>query len=537
MSGRFCLLVLLAALVSLPADSIADETWRDALIEPASRLWAPLPDGIRIAVRPLDADESGLADALLQEVEDALMAALLATAPPSSEVVSRRDLPAAWEEAGSFGSRGPNILLAEAAVEALVVPRLTGRRDGVALSAVLLGLGDSAPGEVLAVMSPVDLPVDVARAGLTGAEAGARQLGVALAEGLRLSLDPSGALAVRVERRGRRSPAADWFAGLVEEHLVRRLATPPPYVSRPLRDLGKAPAGGKVLLDLELWDQRRRVDIQARAVIGTVEARGTARIDPASIPAAFLPLTRDGGRVDAGRYRAVGSFAPIGRTDPREIRFAARVLARAALVDDALANGSGRGDGREGRDVAEAMRRLSRGVPHEEVWHAKSGGASHSLSAKLARVGGGSAPRLEAAVERALYRPGEVLSARALVQGGRAYVAAYAWQADDTVLRIAPRDRAARVMEAGVRLALPGHGDAEVTAAPLAGSDETVEAILVVASAVPFDAGTLAPAVGRTAAESLGAAVQMSAFLDALAALDLARICLAVLPYRIRGAE
>ena len=537
MIRAFRLLLLMAAVAAFPTESMAREDWRDALIDPVSRLWVPLADGARVAVRPLDPDESGLPDDLLREVEDSLTAALLATAPPTSEVVSRRDLPAAWEEAGTFVARDTTDMLTEAAVDALVVPRLTGRRDGVELSAVLLGVGHDAAGDVLAVMPSTDLPVDVSNAGLAGAEAGARRLGVALAEGLRLSLDPSDAFAVRVERRGRRSPAADWFAGLVEEHLVRRLATPPLYVSRPLRDLGKAPAGGRVLLDLDLWDQKRRVDVQARAVMGTAEARGTVHIDPASIPAAFLPLTRDGGRVGAGLYRAAGSFAPTTRTDPREIRFAARVLARAALVDDALGNGTGRADGRGVRDVSEAMRRLSRGVPHEEVWQGKAGDGSQSLSARLARVGGASAPRLDAAVERALYRAGEVLSARALVQDGRAYVAAYAWQADDTVVRIAPRDRAARAVEAGVRLSLPGHGDAEVTAAPLAGSDETVEAVLVVASAVPFDAGKLAPAVGRTASESLGAAAQMSAFLDALAALDLGRISLAVLPYRVRGAD
>ena len=59
-------------------------------------------------------------------------------------------------------------------------------------------------------------------------------------------------------------------------------------------------------------------------------------------------------------------------------------------------------------------------------------------------------------------------------------------------------------------------------------------AVIVVASAVPFDAASLAPWLGATAPGSLSAAVQMSAFLDALARLDLARVTLKILPYRVR---
>lgn len=184
------------------------------------------------------------------------------------------------------------------------------------------------------------------------------------------------------------------------------------------------------------------------------------------------------------------------------------------------------------------MRSLARVLPHEEIWGAASAGdGTATLAARLARLGGADAPRLEAAVARMLYRPGEPLSARILLRGGRAYVAAYAWQADDTVVRIAPTDAAARAMEPDRRVDLPGPGDAQVTVAPLAGSDESVEAILVVASAVPFSAETLAPAVAGSADASLdrrGADERVS---RRLAGLDLARVSLAVLPYRIRAAD
>lgn len=535
--GRMALLLLALTVIAGPAQ--ANDDWGHALTGAASHLWAALPDETRVAVRPLDPDESGLPEPLLVEVERALTAALLATAPAGATVLARRDLPALWEETASFTGGLPRNLLTDAAVDALVVPTVGARDGGLSVSATLIGLRDAGLGAVLATLPPTFLAADLATVDVVEARAGARRLGVGLAEGLRLAVGPGSAFAVRVERRGPRGSAADWFAAMVAEHLVQRLAAPPLYVARPLRRLGEAPAARVVALHLELWDQGSRLDAQARARMGSAEAHGTARIALTSIPNGFLPLTRDGGRVGKGLYRAVGHFAPAQRTDPREIRFASRVLARAALIEDGLGQGGGTRRAAGAADIATAMQSLTRAIPFEEIWQdgAEGGGAAQELAARLARLGGGGAPRVDAAVERALYRPGDSLRARVTVQGGRAYLAAYAWQADDTVVRIAPPDRAARLLEADRRADLPGPRDAQVTAAPLPGSVETLEALLLVASAMPFDADALAPAAGATAEGSLAAAAQMSAFLDALAALDLSRVSLAVLPYRTRAAE
>lgn len=536
---------MLVALTLLATPVAADEDWVGALSGPVSHLWASLPDGVRVAVRPLDPDESGVPKTVLIRVERALTAALLGAAPAASGVLTRRDLPAVWEEAASFADGLPQDLLASSAVDALMVPIVTEQRDGVAVAATLIGVRDGsrggALGEVLATMPSTLLAADLEQADIVQARTGARRLGVALAEGLRMAADPTSAFAARIERRGRQSPAADWFAGMVSAHLVQRLASPPLYVARPVSRLGETPAARKVLLELDLWDQGGRVDVQARAGLGDAEAHGTVRVALTSIPNGFLPLTRDGGRVGQGLYRAVGAYAPAYRTDPREVRFAARVLARAALIEDGigLAVGGGRYTGSTARDVAEAMRSIARGVPHEEIWRDRSAGNAQvqELAARLARIGGDDAPLLEASVDRALYRPGETLRARVTVRGGRAYIAAYAWQADDTVVRMAPLEREARLLEAERRAYLPGPVDAQVTAAPLPGSQETVEALLLVASAVPFAADELAPTAGASPEGSLAVAAEMSAFLDALAALDLSRISLAVLPYRTRGVE
>lgn len=538
------ILALVAAL-SMPVPARASGDWTGALMQAATRLWAPLPDGARIAVAPLDPDVSGLPDPLLRDVERSLTAALLATAPPDGRVAERRDLGAVWEEVGSFGQRTAESLLAEAAVDALVVASVVERGEGVALSGVLLDLRPGSAGEVLATLGPVALAVDVSAVDLADTEAGARRLGVALAEGLRAATDPTSAFAVRVTLAGDQGApvggsATEWLGALVSEHLVRRLALAPRYVSRPLRRLGELAPRRSIRLDLSLWDRGERADLLARAEMDGAVFRASVRIATASLPAAFRPLTRDGGRVGRGLSTAVGQFDPAGPTDRRETLFAARALARAALVDARLRSGESDRRGRGFADLSAAMTRLADAVPHEEIWRdlpTTGGGAVQELKARVAPVGGGRAPAVEAAVERAVYRAGEPLAVRVLVRGGRAHLAAFAWQADDTVVRIAPAEAAARRVEAGVRAALPGPGDPEIATAPMAGSRETVEAVIVVASAVPFDADALAPFAGASAARSLAGAVEMSGFLDALVGLDLARISLAVLPYRVRPAD
>ena len=68
------------------------------------------------------------------------------------------------------------------------------------------------------------------------------------------------------------------------------------------------------------------------------------------------------------------------------------------------------------------------------------------------------------------------------------------------------------------------------------GVAQSLEAVIVVASAVPFDADRPAPLLGTSARDSLDTANLGAAFLDRLAALDTARVTLAVLPYQVHAA-
>ena len=72
-----------------------------------------------------------------------------------------------------------------------------------------------------------------------------------------------------------------------------------------------------------------------------------------------------------------------------------------------------------------------------------------------------------------------------------------------------------------------------IAVAAMPGVAESLEAVIVVASSVPFDPDRLAPAPGPTSDASRRKATTASAFLDRVAGLDRSRLRLAVLPYRV----
>ncbi|NQW09693.1 MAG: hypothetical protein HQ481_07420 [Alphaproteobacteria bacterium] len=532
-----CLLLML--LCVLPATGRAGAS-SAAYATLAQEIWRAAGSATSVAVRPVDPDETGLPEPVVRALDDELTAALLATAPAGRRVVTRRDLPAVWDEALSFHGTGSRALLRSVAAEVLVAPRATPTRGGVALSAVLVAVAGDETGRALAVLGPVAIPLTVEALIATTPAVAARRAGVALAEHVRLTVDPGATVAARLRRSGERSPLADWFLDQVADHLIRRLAARPLGVSRPLRHMDDAPVALDLTLEGEVWDLGDRADVHLRVASSRGEARAMARMAMTTVPARFLPLTRDGGRVGAGMHRAEGT-AEAGRGLRRdELDAAALTLARARLVTDALDQHDAPEAtvvDREG--VAAALRILEHGLPHEERWRvdAATGDRRHgALRARVIRLGGGGAPLVEATLDRQVYRPGEPLRVRARVGGGRVYLALYVWQADGTVVRVAPTGHQARTLAAATQFDWPGPGDAEVTVAPMPGVSRSLEAVIVVASAVPFDADRPAPVLGTTAEDSLAAAGDGAAFLDRLAALDTARMTLAVLPYQVQAA-
>lgn len=532
---------LLLAVLVFAGPARAGDGWAERLADTASAVWSAVGPERRLAARPVDPDESGLPNSLAADVDSALAAALLRAAPAAGRLIDRSALPASWEEAKSFRGASTEQLLREAAVDALVIPSAHATRDGIVLSATVVGVGGGDTGRLLAALAPVTLPGSIDRLAARPPAAASRIAGVALADALRLALDPAARFRSSVRLTGDRSPFGDWFLGQVAEHLTARLAERPLYVSRPIRAADVDGRAVAVRLEAEIWDHRDRVEIHLRALTGTVEARATARLDAATLPAHFRPLTPDGGRLGTG-YRIADGAAAVGPALRRdELTGAAEAIARARMIDDLLDADATPAVARSRDDVAAAWRRLAVAVTHGEDWSGSAidrGASAARLRARVVRVGGPQAPELDATLDRAVYRPGNSLRVRLAVRERRAFVALYAWQADGSVVRMAPRGGGEPAeIAAGRRVELPGPHDAEVTAAPMPDADESLEAVMVVASAVPFRPDRLAPALGATADASRQRAVTAGAFLERLAGLDLTLLRLAILPYRVRAAD
>jgi hypothetical protein len=537
---RLPALPTLLLLLLAPAAVAAQDGWADRLRPTAEALWRQAGPVRRIAARPVQADVTGLPAAVAAAIDRALVEALLRAAPAAGRLVDRSGLPASWEEAESFRGTSSEALLRAAAVDALVIPSAHATADGIAVSATLVAVAGGDTGRLLAAVPAVVLPGAVDRLTARPPAVAAKAAGFGLADSLRQGLDPGARFRASVRLSGERSPFGDWFLDQVAEHLTARLAERPLYVSRPLRD---ADAGGRPValrLEGEVWDHGRQVEVHLRVIAGAAEARATARLEATALPGHFLPLTPAGGRLGTG-FRIADGAAAVGAELRRdELAVAAEAIARALLVDEALDRRDTTPPVARSRSaVAEAWRRLAEAVPYEETWSGAAddrNASARRLRARVARLGGPAAPELAATLERAVYRPGEPLRVRATVARGRAFLALYAWQADGTVVRVAPiREAVPVTAEAGRRIELPGPRDAEVAAAPMPGVSESLEALVVVASAVPFVPDRLAPAAAGSADSSRAAGVSTGAFLDRLAGLDRARLRLAILPYRARA--
>ncbi len=242
-------------------------------------------------------------------------------------------------------------------------------------------------------------------------------------------------------------------------------------------------------------------------------------------------------------FEATGRYQPSAPVDRREARFAARILARAGVVDLAFGDGTGVSSGSTHAELAAAMLRLNRAIPVDEIWlqapdPVPSDDKDHVVQRVRARVmplGGEDPPGLQAELTRSDLWAGDRLVARVSVSDRPAYVAAFAWQADDTVVALAPTGAVAVQVLAGDPVLLPGAGAPEISAVAMPGSDQSLEAILIVARTTPFAPDSLAVAVTGQEPSDRSSATSMANFLGALAAGDLSRTALAVLPYRVRS--
>lgn len=526
---------LLAVLATLAVPVEAEGIPADPMSSLAASAWTAVGVERRLAARPLDGDATGLPAELAAELDAALAAALLRTAPADSRLVDRAGMPRSWEEAAVFPGFAPGVLQREAAIDALLVPSAHAARNGIVLAATVVAVGGGDTGRLLAALAPVTLPGLGGRIAAMPPPEAAAAAGVALAEALRRDLDPGARFRAGLRFGGERSPFGDWFLGQVADRLADRLSRRPQYVSRPLRHGDADGRSLAVRLEAETWDRGDHVYVHLRAVAGAAQAMATVRLAAASLPASFQPLTSGGGRLGSGHRIADGAAVAGPELRRDELGAAAEAAARALIVEDALDLAVATPSVLRSRaEVADALRRLADAVPHGESWTGVATGpdaAARRLQARVARIGGPEAPELAASLDRAIVGTGETPRVVAAVMRGRAFLAVYLRRADGGIVRIEPVDGSTpAVVEAGRPVHLPQPRGGAAAAAAVAGAAESLESIIVVASAVPFGPGGLAALPGDRGTP----ATTTGAFLDALAGLDRDRLRLAILPYLVR---
>ena len=474
------------------------------------RLVAAILAGIvppaRVAIEPVTAGATGLPDAVAGRIALAIDTAFLAVARRGVSLIARETLAAAWREAAEFRGASVAQLVADAGADVLLSADVLPAEGGVELSLAAVSVRPGRVGRMLARSGPAF----VAEPGIARQPVGLQQAAARIAGHLAAAAVP--ALAGRGVAPGEAAvlaaaaahPFASYLAEAIRERLIAGLAegsplAPPEPFRRETDPIMPGP-GATLLLRLDVWDLRTAVTVTAGVELdGRRLASRGASLDASAIPAQFLPLTRDGGRLGGGRVAAEGRALAgpgLGMADARQ---GARLLARARAVAAALRLPPPPvGLVRDGDDMFLVARAFERGVPQGAVWQAPAteagGHAGAALGTAAAPVGGGAAPPVAVTPGGARLCEGATLALRVTGERRRAYVSVFAWQADDGVVRLYPGRRAETFpVDAGGRLVLPGLGEPAYGVAPLPGEAASHEALIVLAGAAPYDPDRLAP--------------------------------------------
>ena len=289
---------------------------------------------------------------------------------------------------------------------------------------------------------------------------------------------------------------------------------------------GNEPAGasgGYKLLGSIKWLDERTLELQTELQDGGKRiAHASEQFDKNWIPRTLIGLA-------PLRYYKEAHAIP-SRSLSKEIALvAAGNLARARIVAEALDI--------EAPDVADitseaegmaALRLFERGIPVDEEldsWSGAEGDKFVTLEARVVPIGSALRPKVDAALEQDDLRTEDeiriTMSAEEPV-----HAAVFAWGADNSVFRLYPnKNRPELTLPQGRRISLPSASDRIIIRSkPLPGHMENYEAIIVIASSKPLDFGGAERQAFR----------EVSAFLEALATLDLSYANFVILPYRIR---
>ena len=511
----------------------------------AAQLMDDLPAGAKVAIQPLDQRYAGLESAIGDPLYERLLLALSDAAEDDVTLLARERLHAIYNSWEEFYQGDIESLLRNAQADIEIICKPTSNATGIILSCSAVRLVDAVTLATAAAHFPIirnAAHFDVAIDGIASRLAQVQSVPPGTVE-LVPFLD-TGVETALTRRIGER--LEDKIATLMAKRLGSRAAEAAANAV-----LGSGTASGSDVPRYRLRGELRRLDdkrfrVDARVLLGERKliADG-ADVAIASVPAdlAASLSRKDGAPAPTTRYEAVAEAVVSDRLDAASARRAARNLARARVIAQALGLEAPAVD--EVRTEADAVATLgeylSRGLPVDEQFHDRKLGVDNGsrisvgLAARVVPVGVVSRPAMTAKLPKKVFKAMEPITIE-LRSDAKVYLGVFAWGADNKVVRLYPNAAGRQLtMEAGEVLVLPSQGEGRIRSEPLrtAGNLEDHEALIVVAAVQSVEYGELAPVAGATFAETMGRAQDGGRFLAALAKMGPSRMEVSVLSYQV----
>ena len=522
---------------------------QELAVSPAARLaeglLATIPPDSRLALRPLDPRETGLPRAVGGRLYESILNAVLdASHRRGVTVLARERLHEVYGSLEEFYQGDIKSMLQAAQADVEIICKATPVAEGVRLACGATELEGTVNVAHAMAVFPLERP-------LASLDIAVPEMARRLAEGAP-AVGPVERVMLMDTSIGARGDLGAYLGRRLEGELIQRMADrkggedEEARVAATLRTASeKSAEQWSYRLEGDIWrldDERIRLEVRLRSGGRSLVAAG-ADIAVSSLPSHLVGSGESGG-TPGERYEAVAEAVVSDRLDRASALRAARNLARARVIAQALALPppgvtaiTGEGDA-----MATFSGYLDKGLPvherYEEVW--PEGGASGEewvavrVAARVVPIGGVVRPAVSARLEHAVYEAMKPMRLEIRSEEA-ARLGVFSWGADDRVVRLYPRGRDRLEIGAGETIFLPRRGEGELMSVPLptSGNREDHEAFVVVASTGRVDFAGLAPEVGATLSDTMKRAVDGAGFLAALAEQDPARMALVWLPYQV----
>ena len=269
-----------APTISQPSDRMEPVVFEAA----AEGLLKSYDTDLRLAVRPVRAEESALTQTILKRLEQNLISALRAEGGDRLKLRTRSELGKLLEDVNPFKPEAVANIQARAHADTLLITSAHPISGGISLSFAIYDLRRASIGETLAATSGHVLPIDLEMAATATATAAVRKTAVDLAKTL---LDDQTRLVSNL-RFASRDKGKGGLSGWLSSMLVEDLEAVVPEI-RKMRWVpisGVSPNIDQVWVSTETWDQGTQVRAQFRVsgTDGTLLAERSTRIASKSIP-------------------------------------------------------------------------------------------------------------------------------------------------------------------------------------------------------------------------------------------------------------